>query len=39
VRLSGSVAQSGDRMIALSLARSTDGVREVVDGLRVEQQG
>ena len=39
VRLSGSVAQSGDRMIALSLARSTEGVREVVDGLRVEQQG
>jgi hyperosmotically inducible periplasmic protein len=39
VRLSGSVAQSGDRMIALSLARSTDGVRAVVDGLRVEQQG
>ena len=39
VRLSGSVAQSGDRMIALSLARSTDGVRAVVDGLHVEQQG
>ncbi len=39
VRLSGNVAQSGDRMIALSLARSTDGVRSVVDGLRVEQQG
>jgi len=39
VRLSGSVEQSGDRMIALSLARSTDGVRSVVDGLRVEQQG
>ena len=39
VRLSGSVAQSGDRMIALSLARSTEGVRSVVDGLVVEQQG
>lgn len=39
VRLSGSVEQSGDRMIALSLARSTEGVRSVVDGLRVEQQG
>ena len=31
VRLSGSVEQSGDRMIALSLARSTEGVRSVVD--------
>jgi hyperosmotically inducible protein len=39
VRLSGSVAQSGDRMIALSLARSTEGVRSVVDGLHVESQG
>ena len=39
VRLSGSVAQPGDRMIALSIARSTQGVREVLDGLRVEQQG
>ena len=39
VRLSGSVEQSGDRMIALSLARSTQGVRSVVDGLRVEHQG
>ena len=39
VRLTGSVAQSGDRMIALSLARSTEGVRAVVDGLHVEQQG
>jgi hyperosmotically inducible protein len=39
VRLSGSVAQSGDRMIALSLARATEGVRSVVDGLSVEQQG
>ena len=39
VRLSGSVEHSGDRMIALSLARSTQGVRMVVDGLRVEQQG
>jgi hyperosmotically inducible protein len=39
VRLSGSVAQSGDRMIALSLARSTEGVRSVIDELRVEQQG
>jgi len=37
VRLSGSVEQSGDRMIALSLARSTEGVRSVVDGLHVEQ--
>jgi hyperosmotically inducible protein len=35
VRLSGNVDQSGDRMIALSLARSTEGVRSVVDGLRV----
>jgi hyperosmotically inducible periplasmic protein len=39
VRLSGSVGQSGDRMIALSLARSAEGVRSVVDGLRVEHQG
>jgi len=39
VRLSGSVGQSGDRMIALSLARSTEGVRSVVDGLRVEHHG
>ena len=39
VRLSGSVGQSGDRMIALSLARSTEGVHSVVDGLRVEHQG
>jgi hyperosmotically inducible protein len=37
VRLSGSVEHSGDRMIALSLARSTEGVRSVVDGLSVEQ--
>jgi hyperosmotically inducible protein len=36
VRLSGSVEQPGDRTIALSLARSTEGVRSVVDGLRVQ---
>ena len=38
VRLSGSVDQSGDRMTALSLARSTQGVRSVVDDLRVEHR-
>jgi hyperosmotically inducible protein len=35
VRLTGSVDRSGDRMTALSLARTTQGVRSVVDDLRV----
>ena len=39
VRLTGSVDQSGDRMTALSLARTTQGVRSVVDDLRVEIEG
>lgn len=36
VRLTGSVDRSGDRMTALSLARTTQGVRSVVDDLRVQ---
>ena len=35
VRLTGRVDGSGDRMTALSLARTTEGVRAVVDDLRV----
>ena len=35
VRLTGTVAGSGDHTAALSLARSTQGVRSVVDDLRV----
>jgi hyperosmotically inducible periplasmic protein len=37
VRLTGSVDQAGDRVVAQALARSTAGVRLVVDDLRVEQ--
>jgi hyperosmotically inducible protein len=36
VRLTGSVDQSGDRMAALSLARTTQGVRSVIDDLQVK---
>jgi hyperosmotically inducible periplasmic protein len=39
VRLTGSVDRAGDRIIAQSLARSTTGVRLIVDDLRVEHQG
>jgi hyperosmotically inducible periplasmic protein len=36
VRLTGSVDRSADHMTAVSLARTTEGVRTVVDDLRVE---
>ena len=36
VRLTGSVDRSGDRMTALSIARTTQGVQSVVDDLRVQ---
>ena len=35
VRLTGSVDGSGDHLTALSLARTTQGVRSVVDDLRI----
>ena len=36
VRLTGTVNSFGDRMRALTVARTTEGVESVVDGLRVE---
>ncbi|HEY8494471.1 MAG TPA: BON domain-containing protein, partial [Myxococcota bacterium] len=35
-RLSGSVPSQGDKLAALTVARSTQGVRRVIDDLRVE---
>jgi hyperosmotically inducible protein len=37
VRLSGTVASQGERLAALTAARSSDGVRSVVGDLRVER--
>ncbi len=39
VRLTGSVDRTWDHMTAVSIARSTLGVRSVVDDLRVEHKG
>lgn len=38
VRLTGTVATQRDRLTALTVARSTDGVGSVVDGLELKQQ-
>jgi hyperosmotically inducible protein len=37
VRLSGTVDGFGERMTALTVARSTDGVKSVIDDLRIEE--
>jgi hyperosmotically inducible periplasmic protein len=39
VRLTGTVATQRDRLTALTLARSTDGVTSVIDGLELKQPG
>jgi hyperosmotically inducible periplasmic protein len=39
VRLTGTVDGFGDRMTALTVARSTKGVKSVIDDLRIEQKG
>jgi len=39
VRLTGTVDGFGDRMTALTVARSTDGVKSVIDDLRIEKKG
>ncbi len=38
VRLSGTVDGFGERMTALTVARSTEGVKSVIDDLRIEQK-
>lgn len=38
VRLSGTVDGFGERMTALTVARSTQGVKSVIDDLRIEQK-
>jgi len=37
VRLTGTVATQGDRLTALTVARSTDGVGSVIDGLELKR--
>ena len=37
VRLTGTVATQRDRLTALTLARSTDGVGSVIDGLELKR--
>jgi hyperosmotically inducible periplasmic protein len=39
VRLTGTVDGAGERMTALTVARATQGVKSVVDDLRVEHKG
>ena len=39
VRLTGSVDGFGERMTALTVARSTEGVKSVIDDLRIEKKG
>ena len=39
VRLTGTVDGFGDRMTALTVARSTKGVKSVIDDLKIEQKG
>jgi osmotically-inducible protein OsmY len=39
VRLKGTVDGFGERMTALTVARSTDGVKSVIDDLRIEKKG
>lgn len=39
VRLTGTVASQRDRLTALTLARSTDGVTSVIDGLELKPSG
>ena len=39
VRLTGTVDGFGDRMTALTVARSTAGVKSVIDDLRIEKKG
>ena len=39
VRLTGTVDGFGERMTALTVARSTDGVKSVIDDLRIEKKG
>ena len=38
VRLTGTVDGFGERMTALTVARSTDGVKSVVDDLRIQKK-
>ena len=39
VRLTGTVDGFGERMTALTVARSTEGVKSVIDDLRIEKKG
>ena len=39
VRLTGTVDGYAERMTALTVARETQGVKSVVDGLRIEHKG
>jgi osmotically-inducible protein OsmY len=39
VRLTGTVDGFGERMTALTVARSTSGVKSVIDDLRIEKKG
>jgi hyperosmotically inducible protein len=39
VRLTGTVDGFAERMTALTVARSTDGVKSVIDDLKIEKKG
>jgi len=39
VRLTGTVDGFGERMTALTVARSTDGVKSVIDDLQIKKSG